>query len=314
MFPKLHSIISCFILSTNPITENFSESGKKGFVDSKIYSYKFQTKFFFTDWCLNPFVILIFMGSLIINTVLYPLYLFFFTSFTPYWLFKFIVYFKTPHLKEVTTKPTNELVLWGWSTHYFILHVIYLQTIYKGYVNSLRVVYTLFKIIHRKIVTSEIHYNTNITYYVYILLRILTSILFKILTSIPKNIVLESYKWSKNFTYVYKRWHIYKFDLGNNLRRLIINSLIKKTIYNNLFPQSFLRVYRTRESGWNFNPHKLFTTKLDLAYSNKNVRQIVLRCIENDLYGMSDWLTSAHKLNVAIDIRGKFTTPPHICI
>ena len=127
-----------------------------------------------------------------------------------------------------------------------------------------------------KILTSQSKYSC-------ILLRILTSILFKVLTSIPKNIVLESYKWSKNFTYVYKRWHIYKSDLGNNLRRLIINSLIKKTIYNNLFPQSFLRVYRTRESGWNFNPHKLFTTKLDLAYSNKNVRQIVLRCIENDL-------------------------------
>jgi hypothetical protein len=256
-------LVEVLIGSYYPVIKTLSYDAKINFLKLRLQNLKIEIKFFFTQWLVNPAMLLAFFVSIIFNILLYIPYLLIFVTLVLYWTFKFIIYRTYSSNIEVKPDSNDNFFLWSFSTKYIILHILYLQTFYKAYLNSYSLIYVLLKYSFEKPkVTKRTMYQSIIPFYINFM-RLVSAILFRLLTSIPKNIVTDSYKWSLNFKYIFTRRHLYKNNMFFHIRETVVNSLIKNTLYNSLFPKTYLRVYKTDHILWNFNPNYKLHKKLD---------------------------------------------------
>jgi hypothetical protein len=137
IYHTTYKLISKIILILHPNKYNLTE---QVFVDSKLRQYKSSLKNLLT-WSYNPISIFTFLNFLILNFILYWVYLFFLYYFIIYWVFWFTYYRFNTHIVEL--KPSEDLQSWRISVRYSFIHICYLQTFDKGYLNSFNLLYLL---------------------------------------------------------------------------------------------------------------------------------------------------------------------------
>jgi len=239
-----------------PNTKNLPYEAKLDFFRLRLYSLWLEIKSFFSNkWLFNPITLITFFISLVFNTLLYIPYLFIFYILIPYWVYNFIIYYIDISKVEIKAIPKHNPFLWSFSIKYTILHIIYLQTLFKARINSYALIYNLLKELQKLRNNNKTPKHKILINFFVNFTRLMFSIIFRLLTSMPKNVVIDSYVWSRNFKYIFIRRNLYKGNMYYFIKKTITNSLIKDTIYNNLFPKTYLRVYKTPQSIWNFNPN-----------------------------------------------------------
>lgn len=142
----------------------------------------------FKFWIKNPYKILAFILLLVVNTPLRLVYLCFYLIHIPYWLSKLLryVWSRNPiDLKPINRDPSFE----SW-----YLVFLYRVTWKRAHLNSYNSMYI---VLHKLIVRQK-----GLTVF-QVLIRtpfILFWYTFIALTSTPRQVVLDSYTWSKRFT------------------------------------------------------------------------------------------------------------------
>lgn len=194
-------------------------------------------------WSKNPYSVIVFIILIFVNTILRTLYIVFFWAHIIYWLCELGKYIRLEGSKDL--KPsTEEPVFTKWYLLFF-----YIFTWKRAYLYSYNTVYTLL----RKITTTDEKRNP---FYVITKLPFIAGwYLLRLLTSIPRSVILDSYNWSGRFT----SW----IDMQQWTLR-IANGVTCGAICFEMGPLQRKRIYRKSGNIWNFNPDKI-TTIYNLA-------------------------------------------------
>ena len=124
------------------------------------------------------------MLFIFINFILYWAYLFFFFIHSVYWAYHFTRYSLLNNQPEL--KPSYYL---NYKPKYLFFHFILIHTFYRAYLNSFSFLYKVFNFF-----MGYGFYKKNYTTLLLGLLALLLWLVVRLVTSLPKNIILDSYK------------------------------------------------------------------------------------------------------------------------
>ena len=146
------------------------------------------------------------------------------------------------------------------------------------------------------------------------LLGLLVWSIIRALTSLPKNVILDSYKWSFRFKYSISHYvrYVRYGCLLNQLLRYFIGGVLNQDVYGSIFPLTYLRIYRDELTRWNFNPKRKAQLMLCLAegYRNPSVRNTV-SCLTSDQSLIRESVQKIETLNMTTPYSPKI---PHLTI
>ena len=185
-----------------------------------------------------------------------------------------------------------------------ILHIVWYVTFVKAYINSFSILYKiLFTLSKFKVKNSYINiFHSLLVLFFWLIIRIITSL--------PRTVIIDSYKWSLNFRYPINYWLrvIKSGNIKREFRGLFESNILYNDIFNKIMPLSFLRIYRDDSSKWNFNPNNNELLKLmQKGYNSHNVMS-TLKYLSGDKQTYLGHLDRLRILNVRTDI----TKIPHL--
>lgn len=185
-------------------------------------------------WSKNMYSVLAFFVWIPVNLLFRSVYLVFFCMHLIYWPYKLIQYVRLKGVADLKPQTTEPVFIDTWYALF-----IYTVTWKRAHLHSYNVMYTLL----RKIKTNDGKSNP---------LRVLIRLPFivgwyilRLLTSIPRSVVLDSYAWSK------------RFKSGSDLLRwesLISNGILFILVLDEIKPLYRKRIYYSSDNLWNFNP------------------------------------------------------------
>lgn len=212
-----------------------------------VLSSVFAYKGLFLSFLKNPYSLCAFFILLVLNLFALIFYIIFFPFFFTFWLYKYRMYTKNK-ISEV--KPT----CWDFELN-SIGMFFFINSFYKSYLISFLFLYKLLSLKHNK------NINRNKTT---IFLNYFLSLAIKIITGLPRVVLVNSFVYSIKF---FERRHLIFF-----FKKLYFDVSIPELSY--LIPLEKLRIYKTEKSFYNFNPGPFIikiTNKLNNSLKRINI-------------------------------------------
>ena len=168
-----------------------------------------------------------------------------------YWILKFYKYYKYEFVTEC--KPYSDF---SYTNSYYGIYMYFIksQTLYKAYLVSYLMIYKILKSFFNKNNHSNKNRLLKTLYIVQISLKLIGWTIVRLVTSLPRAVILDSYHFSNHF-YNYK--HLRLKDFNKDLFISFsygFNERVIQSINDVIVPIMFYRVYKTDHAIFNFNP------------------------------------------------------------
>lgn len=206
----------------------------------------------FSWWITNPYKVMSFILFLVINTPLRLIYTVFYVGYVVYWCYRLIRYATTTQPGDLSPCERD----YYFRTWY--LYFPYCVTVQRAHLKSYDTMYIILqRVLLRQSQISP--YRLILKLPVLILWYLLRTI-----TSIPRQVILDSYSWSQRFQTLndYYCW-----------QECIVHGVINVTLISELGPITNKRIYVTETTYWNFNPANIELIN-NLARLNPKVKHL----------------------------------------
>jgi hypothetical protein len=200
-----------------------------------LVSQRLGLRMFYLFWIRNIYSVSVFIVLLPLNTVLRFVYLLIYLLHIFYWLYKLLFYIYSGGLTDL--RPDDNDPIFG----VWYLVFIYRFTWKRAHLHSYNVMYNILK----RLTTGQP--KQSVLQLIVKLPFIIGWYILRIITSVPRQIVIDSYSWSQRFD---------SWSDVTNWQCNLANGVTAVNIVSELGPLTFKRIYCTKATLWNFNPHK----------------------------------------------------------
>lgn len=214
---------------------------------------------FFVKWAKTPLPVIMFPFFILLNFILFLVYLPLLYLCIIYWLFMLFGYTTCVSVAEL--KPYQDFehpnTMYTTYTHY-----LKAQTFYKAYLVSFSIVYRVAKFLLSEGEISGRYNMGNVLSFIGLFCRAIFWLIIRLVTSLPRAVLVDSY-WCSRFFIVYNGLFMDTVLTGGKTTYaeffVAITSRFNTSVIHHLndtlVPIMYKRIFKTSSSNYNFNPN-----------------------------------------------------------